>query len=549
MEADSIRQIGGMEAAALRPHSLRSAPMARNRRQFLQDVGNGMLLAGLGTPLAGQLGISAAFAGEEDAFLNFGDLQPLVDLLQSTPVEKLQPILVGKLQSGDADLGRLIAAAALANAETFGGEDYVGFHTEMALLPALQMADELPSERKALPVLKVLYRNTQRIQDGGFQEERRLTQVKPMEIPASAQVGELLREATRAQDMQRAEGLFAASSDRSIEEAFNALLWAIQDEANVHRFAIANRAWGLVDVVGLEHAHTILRQCVRFCVDAEEDVRNQLARNNLPTHPMRPLIPKLLDQYRLIEKPIGTREADDAWLEEMSRFIYEHNDAEAMDAVAAAIADGISPESIGQAISLSSNQLVLRQDRLNKDSWRVHGATPGVHASDANNAWRNMVRHADHRNVVVGLMVSAFNTGGSKCYADYEALPHDEHVEQLKSREAKSLLGEAEEAIRANEQSRAAAAIAVYGQQGYDERPVFDLMLRYAVSEDGKLHAEKYYRTCVEEFATTSPAFRWRHLISLARVTASAYGFDVDDNAGYRAPGYEEACHLLNVPV
>ena len=108
---------------------------------------------------------------------------------------------------------------------------------------------------------------------------------------------------------------------------------------------------------------------------------------------------------------------------------------------------------------------------------------------------------------------------------------------------------EAEEAIRANDQSRAAAAIAVYGEQGYGERPVFDLMLDYAVSEDGKLHAEKYYRTCVEEFATTSPSFRWRHLVGLARVTASAYGFDVNDNPGYRAPGYDEACRLLNVPV
>jgi len=30
---------------------------------------------------------------------------------------------------------------------------------------------------------------------------------------------------------------------------------------------------------------------------------------------------------------------------------------------------------------------------------------------------------------------------------------------------------------------------------------VFDLLLRYASSEDGALHAEKYYRTVTEEFA------------------------------------------------
>ena len=50
---------------------------------------------------------------------------------------------------------------------------------------------------------------------------------------------------------------------------------------------------------------------------------------------------------------------------------------------------------------------------------------------------------------------------------------------------------------------------------------MFDLLLKYAVSEDGALHAEKYYRTAREEFAATRPAFRWRQLVALARVTAS----------------------------
>jgi hypothetical protein len=78
-----------------------------------------------------------------------------------------------------------------------------------------------------------------------------------------------------------------------------------------------------------------------------------------------------------------------------------------------------------------------------------------------------------------------------------------------------------------------------YGEQGHEARPVFDLLLRYAVSEDGALHAEKYYRTVTEEFAAARPAFRWRQLVALARVTASEYG--------RTAPGYEDACRLLKV--
>ena len=56
-----------------------------------------------------------------------------------------------------------------------------------------------------------------------------------------------------------------------------------------------------------------------------------------------------------------------------------------------------------------------------------------------------------------------------------------------------------------------------------------------------------YYRTVTEEFAATRPAFRWRHLVALARVTASMYGYDRNGRRGHRAPGYEQACKLLGV--
>ena len=66
-------------------------------------------------------------------------------------------------------------------------------------------------------------------------------------------------------------------------------------------------------------------------------------------------------------------------------------------------------------------------------------------------------------------------------------------------------MSEAEAAIKANEQARAAALVYTYGKLGNAPRPVFDLLLRYAVSEDGALHAEKFYRTASEEFAAAAP--------------------------------------------
>lgn len=523
--------------------------MKRNRREFLEDVSSGMLIAGLGAGLASDLGISTAAAGEEDLELNFGELDSLVGQMQDTPPEKLQPILIKQYQEGTVDLRQLIAAAALANAETFGGQDYVGFHTEMALLPALQMTADLPKDRAALPVFKVLYRNTQRIQDSGLSKTKTLKKVKPAELPAGTDEGPLLLEASRAADMERGERVFAAAMQKSPKHGYNQLLWAVQDHSDVHRFALAHRAWKLIDVVGAEHAHTLLRQCIRFCAHHEPNLQAYLKRRNIKVEPMRAAITKMVDQYSLLDRRAGTKQADNAWLEEMSYFIFSHTNEESMDAVAAALKEGIAPDSIAQAISMAATHLVLRQDRLSKDDWRSHGATPGVHAADAANAWRNMIQVSTPRNVVVGLLVSAWHCGGSKSHSSYEPLPHAEDLGKLKSTSQQSLLAEAEDAIRQNDQKRAAAAIGLYGQKGHATRPAMDLMLKYAISEDGRLHSEKYYRTVTEEYAITNPEFRWRHVTALARVTASAYGYSVDDQKGFRAAGYEEACRLLNVEV
>jgi hypothetical protein len=410
----------------------------------------------------------------------------------------------------------------------------------MALVPALRMSHLLPKEKQALPVLKVLYRNADRIQQVGGASKKTLHPVKGIAVGTHAPGGEILREATRAAAMQKAEGLFATMAQGSLEEAYNNLQYIVQDDVDVHRFVLAHRAWELIDIVGSDQAHTMLRQSVRFCVQAEQGRIKQ----NRPEHPIRILLPKLIDQHRLIGRKPGDRRPDDSWIDDLGRFIYNSGKERATDAVAAALSEGMSPEAVGEAISLAANQLVLRQGK-----GRAHGASRGVHGSDAVNAWRNMIKVTNDRNIAVGLLVAAYHTAdycGDKAFQG-EPYPHEAHRLQVKGNEPDTLLKVAEGAIRENDQVLAAAAIHRYGELGNSPKPVFDLMLRYAISEDGRLHAEKYLQTVTEEFAAARPAFQWRHLVGLARVTASAYGFNMKDEPGHRAPGYEEACKLLQV--
>ena len=93
--------------------------------------------------------------------------------------------------------------------------------------------------------------------------------------------------------------------------------------------------------------------------------------------------------------------------------------------------------------------------------------------------------------------------------------------------------------IRDGDQEQACAITRKYGDLGHPERPLLDILLKYAVSEDGALHGEKYYITTTTDFRDTRPALRWNHLVGLARVTAS--------EAGLTANGYDDACKLLGV--
>jgi hypothetical protein len=513
----------------------------RTRREFLTEVGRGMIVATVGYSMASDLGLANAWAAEGAEALTFGDLEPLVCLMQETPANKILPTLVAKLKSG-TELSQLVTAAALANARSFGGEDYIGFHTMMALSPALHMARELPSAQQPLPVFKVLYRNTNRIQEKGGRKDEVLHQVKAASLPKTSGA-EALREAIHEKDVARAEGILAALAAQSPDEAFNDVLQTVQESPEVHRVVMPYRAWEILDVVGRSHAQTLLRQSVRYCIRAESYARNE------PWSEPRTLLPKLLEQHRLLDRTLGTRAADDKWVDEFSQTIFKSTPAQAADAAAAALADGMSPASIGEAISLAANQLILRDhgrtprdESPGKPMGSVHGDSIGVHACDSANAWRNMSRVTNTRNTFACLILGAYqvaldrkNRGGD--FLVWEPLPVKWQLDGVKTTEPDPLLREAEEAIRQNLQSRAAAIIHRYGELGHPARPVFDLMLRYAITEDGALHAEKFYRTVTEEFSATRPVFRWRQLVALTRVTASEYGRP--------APGIAEAKELL----
>ena len=508
--------------------------IATTRRGFLRQVGAGMLLAGVGPAVASDLGLSRVLGADDDERITFGALEPLVALMQETPIANLQSAVVKKYKDGEASLKDLIAAAALANARTFGGEDYDGFHVMFALKPALAIAADLPEERRLLPILKVLYRNSSRIQEVGGRRKEVLRPVRPATLPAGRPAGEFLREAIRANDLKGAEATFAALVQSA--NGFDPLQTALHDSTEVHRVNIVYRAWSLLDIVGKENAHTMLRQSLHYFVGQDHGKYKEYFSGS------RDLLPKLIDQYHLMDKPPGRRTLDDEGVERMSRAIFNATPEAAAEAVAAALAEGIDPDAIHEAISVASNQLVLRDEDA-----KAHGATVGVHGCDTVNAFRNIARASEPGNAAAGAILAAYYTasdgdhpkGNRKRFLGWEPHPRAEALEKVTSRDPEQLLKDLDDAIRQKNQARAAAIVHRYGELDAPAAAVLSVFRPTVISENGSKHAEKFFGTVTEEFARTRARFRWRHLVGMARFAASM--------VGEPAPGQAEARQLLGL--
>jgi hypothetical protein len=506
-----------------------------HRREFLQEVGGGMLAVLVGSGLAAELGL-AAEDREDGGAKTPARLARLSQIIQQTATKDLLPALVRQLNDG-TPLRELIAAGALANARAFGGQDYNGYHSFMALCPSYAMAMALPEKERPLPVLKVLYRTSTHIHDARCVHEDHLAKVEPIKLDDKVSPAEQLREATRARNLAQAEQMFAALPGTP-EQTYDDVQLLVQDDLNVHRVVLAWRAWEVLDFIGKDHARDMLRQTVRFCSDPRH--------TNPGVHPIRIVLPRLLEAHKLLAAKPGSKKVDDGWVEKLAKTVYADRQERAAETVAAALADGVDPDAISEAILLAGTMLVLgdpgrmkQWSSPNKPEGSVHGDSVGVHASDAANGWRHIAKVASARNTFASLIAAAYHTAGQAGRQMSKPYPLTEDVEKVESTDAGKLIAALDEALRGKDQRRAAAVASRYGELGHDAQAIFAKLRQYSVSEDGALHAEKYFNTVSEEYPRSRAKFRWLHVVALARVTASA--------GGQPAPGIAEARKLLGL--
>src|SRR5262245_2357322 len=316
-----------------------------------------MLAALIGSSLAVELGL-AADDGKDDKAKTPTDLDRLSKLIQQTPTQDLLPALALRLKNGTS-LKELIAAGALANCRAFGGLDYNGYHSFMDLCPSYAMPMALPEKERPLPILKRVYRTSTFIHGARCANDDHLDKVEPVKLDAKTTPAEQLREATRAKNMTQAEQVFTALPGGP-DQTYDDVQMMIQDDLNVHRVVLAWRAWEVLDFIGKDHAKDMLRQTVRFCSDPRH--------TNRGVHPIQTVLPRLLDQHKLLAAKPGLKKVDDAWIEKVAKTVYSDKQETAAQIVAAALADGVDPDAVSEAISLAGTMLVLG-DPGRKKEW------------------------------------------------------------------------------------------------------------------------------------------------------------------------------------
>ena len=503
-----------------------------SRRQFLRDVGTGALAVS-GARYAGAMSPAASWFGlpVDGERIDFGKLEPLAAWMQDTDADQMVAGAVKRLREGVA-LKTLVAAGALANARTFGGTDYVGYHSAMALLPAYQMSSQMPKGSEALPVLKVLHRNTTRIRQlGGRKDEALRT------VTEEPKTNKTLLQLERSHDVAAAERLFRKHVAAGTSAAYESLQPLMHDNIDVHQVVLTWRAFDLLQLTGQEHAHTMLRQCLRHYVDREQD----RVKKGRKAPSLRALLPKLLQEHGLEAKSPGTRSADAAFIEKLAGTILRSSSEDAADAVAAVLADGYSIDVVGEALSRASVRLLLgdpgrANGTVDKPKGSVHGASVGVHACDSAQAWRNISHTVGAENAIQSLIAAAWHTGG-QLYQSSESFAHTRHRDEVARIKAKDLPTALRESVAQADNRRAAAIGEHWLAAGLPAAKAFEILIVDMSAYDGALHHEKFFRTTFEGHSQSPEPFRAQWLACLARVAASGHGI--------AAPGYEAASELL----
>ncbi len=496
------------------------------------------------------------------------NIEPLVRFIEETPPSEIMDQTLAKLRAG-VPIKTMMTASALAvtrSADLPPGHHGGPLHPLAGMYSILNLVDRLEGEDRFVPVLQHVALANKHINDpatGPYQ----LLEFAPLDAEGGAMTAEEDLAQDGSGDVSRAAGVEATKeaflksvgrgeshkADHYFQwlwknvpeiEAFD-LLMSVAIPKNTlddHYFLFPGYLWRGLDLIGHEHLPVLMRPAVRYAA-------------RFPAQRSVPEVDALIEEHQLLNRILRQRTGDDetATIGAIGEAIgLVDSYPEIPKLLAQALADGLSMEGAGEALSIGAAKLFLRS---------LTGNPMDVHLHTSANLRRYLLKldGLSKKNKLLALLL--WHTGPEVKSTQYRMQPapqpNPEAVAALPHRSQEDLLDAVTQSIytqpptdwssvsnlgqmRAVPEVRHTVNLAQqYMDLGYDPE-AFIKRLADIVCHDNftEMHAFKHHQAIVEEYHATRAPWRSLHLVCGAQAAAISFGKNM--------AVYEEVLELLH---
>jgi hypothetical protein len=474
------------------------------------------------------------------------EIEPLVQFIEESAPNEIIGQTLEKLRDG-VPIKAMLTASALAvtrSSDLPPGHHGGPLHPLVGIHAIRHIAERVSAENRFLPVLQHVALSNKHIHHPGMGPYM-LPDFEPIDAGGVEATKSAFLGAVDRGVYNQADHYFLWLWDNiPAVEALDLLLTVaipknVQDD---HYFIFPSFTWRAVEWLGREYLPILMRPAVRYVT-------------RFPTPPAIPEFEGLLDEYQLLTRSLRQRTGSDETpaIGHLGESIGQCNTyAEIPAMLAKALADGLSLEGAGEALSIGAASLFLRS---------LTGNPMDVHLHTGVNLRRYLVQldGLSLRNKLLVLLM--WHTGpevrSTQRRMEPSPQPDAAAVAALPYRTQDELLDAMTESVyhqppidwstvanlgqlRAMPEVKITVNLAQqYVNFGYDATAFITRLAEIACHDNfTEMHAFKHHQAVVEEFYATREPWRWRHLIAGAQAAAISFGKNMEI--------YEEAIELLH---
>lgn len=460
-------------------------------------------------------------------------IEPLVQLVEETPPERIVARTHEMLAAGTGFRDMLLAStlAVVRSSDLPPGHHGGPLHPLAGLHAVRHVAARLPGEYAMLPVIQHVAVANKHIHSPAMGPYI-LAEAQPVSESGSVEgTVKAFRQAVSRGVYNACDHYFLYLLERlSPMQVLEHLLEVgiPKNQLDDHYFLFPVFTWRALEYFGWEYARHIGRAPVRY-----------ITRPTAPTS--LDDVNALIDKYELLDRDLrpGTAEDETDAVTALADEIGRVDDFAAIPGMLArALANGLSLEGAGEALSVGGSTLFLRSQT---------GNPMDVHINTGANTRRYLLRQPELSRRIKLQALLVWNTGPEVRMAQRmlasEPQPAPARVAALPVRTQAELLDEITTLIdrlpvgerlpaanlaswRSTDEVKQAAALAQqYADRGYSPGPLITMLGKIACRDNfTELHAFKHHQATYEEFHATRPSLRWRHLVAAVQAAAISHG-------------------------